>query len=175
MHATCTQVNQGNSWLLMIGSQIDILTPGPSFDHNFCFKYSNGSCEPILDIYVSRSLQWYKEFNEFWPLKLLSQNLWIHQDSNSQSENPLGSVWVHSFTLSYIPKNMKCNSWASFLACTFVIPYLGRKPKAKVVTLSLESISPKSAKFLNFKVCKLDFLYLFAFQTMCIYHLSLLI
>jgi len=32
-----------------------------SFGHNLCFKCSNGSCEPILHIYVPRAFQWYKE------------------------------------------------------------------------------------------------------------------
>jgi len=32
-------------------NQIAILIPDPSFGHNLCFKYSNESCEPILDIY----------------------------------------------------------------------------------------------------------------------------
>jgi hypothetical protein len=26
--------------------------PGPSFSHNLCFKCPNGSCKPILDIYI---------------------------------------------------------------------------------------------------------------------------
>jgi hypothetical protein len=30
------------------------------FCHNLCCKYLNGSCEPILDIYVSRDFQRYK-------------------------------------------------------------------------------------------------------------------
>jgi len=42
---------------------------------------------------------------------------------------------VHSFTLSHTPGRMKCDSWASFLACTFTSPCLGHKPKAKVATL----------------------------------------
>jgi hypothetical protein len=46
-HATCTQVNQGGSWLLMVNSQIDTLIFSPSFDHNLCFMHSNGTCEPI--------------------------------------------------------------------------------------------------------------------------------
>jgi hypothetical protein len=49
-YITYTQVNHGDSWLLMVGSQIDILTYGPSFDHNLCCKYSNASSKPILDI-----------------------------------------------------------------------------------------------------------------------------
>jgi hypothetical protein len=60
-HFTCTQVNQGDSWLLMVGSQINSLTPDPSFGHNLCFKYPNWSCEPTLDIYVPKAFQWYKK------------------------------------------------------------------------------------------------------------------
>jgi hypothetical protein len=32
--------------------QGDFQLLGPSFGHNLCFKYPNGSCEPILNIYV---------------------------------------------------------------------------------------------------------------------------
>jgi len=53
--------NQGNSWLLMIGSQIGNLTPYFFFGHNLCFRYPNGSCEPILDIYVPRTFQCFSE------------------------------------------------------------------------------------------------------------------
>jgi hypothetical protein len=49
-HATWTQGNRGDSWLLMVRNQIGNLTPGPSFGHNLCFKCPNESCEPILDI-----------------------------------------------------------------------------------------------------------------------------
>jgi hypothetical protein len=41
-HATWTQIICGDSWLLVVGSQIDYLTPGPSFGHNLCLKYPNG-------------------------------------------------------------------------------------------------------------------------------------
>jgi hypothetical protein len=60
-HATCTQGNWVNSWLLVVGSQIANLIPDFFWGHNLCFKCSNGSCEPILDIYVSISFQWYKK------------------------------------------------------------------------------------------------------------------
>jgi hypothetical protein len=33
---------------------------GGSFSHNLCFKYSNETCEPILDSYISRAFKWYK-------------------------------------------------------------------------------------------------------------------
>jgi hypothetical protein len=60
-HVTYMQVNQDNSRLLMVGSQIDTLISSPFLSHNLCFKYSNGPYELILDIYVSRDFQWYKE------------------------------------------------------------------------------------------------------------------
>jgi hypothetical protein len=63
-HVTCTHVFQGDYRLLMGGNQIsiqiDTLTPDLSFGHNLWFKYSKESCEPILDIYVSKAFQWYK-------------------------------------------------------------------------------------------------------------------
>jgi hypothetical protein len=48
-------------------------------------------------------------------------------------------VWgVLSFTLSYILRSMKCESWASLLACTFTNPCLGCDPKARVATLLMD-------------------------------------
>jgi hypothetical protein len=60
-HTTYTQVNQGNFLFLMLVNQIDNLIFGLSFGHNLCFKSSNGSFEPISDIYISKDFQWYKE------------------------------------------------------------------------------------------------------------------
>jgi hypothetical protein len=65
-HALCRQVNRVNSQLLVVGSQTDNLTPGPSFAHNLCFRSPNEQCEPILDIYAPRSFQWYKELLQPW-------------------------------------------------------------------------------------------------------------
>ncbi len=70
----------------------------------------------------------------FDPLQLLSKNSEVHRSSNSQNGSSLGSVSVHSFTLSYIPGSMRCDSRASFLARTLANPYLNHEPKAKVVT-----------------------------------------
>jgi len=61
LHATWTQVNWVNSQLLVVGSQIANLTIGLSFGHNLCFRCPNGSCKPILSIYVLIAFQWYKE------------------------------------------------------------------------------------------------------------------
>jgi len=56
-HATYTQGNQVNSKLLVVGNQIANLIPGLSFGHNLCLRCPNGSCEPILNIYVSIAFQ----------------------------------------------------------------------------------------------------------------------
>ncbi len=123
-HSTYTQRIWGNSWLLMVGSQIANLTPSHSFGHNLCFKYPNGSYKPILDIYVPRDFQWYKEL-----LNPLGFDPWNYSlkiwDSNSQSGSSHGSVRVHSLTLSYIPGSMRCDSRASLLDCTLASPRLG--------------------------------------------------
>ncbi len=50
LHVAYTPGNRVDSRLLMVGSQIVSLTPDLSFDHNLCFKCTNGSCERILDI-----------------------------------------------------------------------------------------------------------------------------
>jgi hypothetical protein len=61
LHTTCTQGNHGDSWFLVVQSQIANLTLNLAFGYNLCFKYPNGSHEPISEIYISRSFQWYKE------------------------------------------------------------------------------------------------------------------
>jgi hypothetical protein len=68
LHTTYTQGNQGDSRLLMVESQIANLILDLSFGHNLYLRYPNGSCEPILDIYVPRFFQWYKEL--FNPMNL---------------------------------------------------------------------------------------------------------
>jgi hypothetical protein len=70
-------------------------------------------------------------------MQSISKDLKVHQNSNLQSGSSLGSVKVHSLTLSYIPKSMKCDSWTSLLARTFTSPYLSREPKARVATKQL--------------------------------------
>jgi hypothetical protein len=65
LHAICMQGNQGDSRPLVVGRQIANLTPNLSFGYNLCFQNPNGSWEPILNIYIPRTFQWYKElFNK---------------------------------------------------------------------------------------------------------------
>jgi hypothetical protein len=120
----------------VVGSQIANLTPGPSFGHNWCFRFLNGSCKPILDIHVSIAFQWYKFFFNplSWRLQLLSKHSGVHRDSNSQGGSSLGSVRVHSLTLSFTPR-------LPLLARNLVSPYFGREPKVRVATTTFKQIT----------------------------------
>jgi hypothetical protein len=158
-HTPYTHINQGDSWLLVVWNQIDIMTPNLSFGHNLCCKYLNGSCKPILDIYISKSFQWCKEiFNPmFWPLKSLSKDLGFHKNFNSQGESPLGSVWAHSLTLFHIPKSVNVTLELHFRLVAFHASCLGREPKSKVMTYiksktyQLWSITLHQELFWNFE------------------------
>jgi hypothetical protein len=44
-------------------------------------------------------------------------------------------VWGFIPSLFYIPRSMKCDSWASLLAHNLASLCFGRKPKAKAATL----------------------------------------
>jgi hypothetical protein len=85
----------------MVGSQTANLTPDPSFDYNLCFKCSNEQCEPILNIYVPRSFQRYKERHN-----PLSFDPWNHSLKFQESiRTPFLKVGVALgvFTLSHFP------------------------------------------------------------------------
>jgi hypothetical protein len=100
LHAPLTHVIQGDFRLLMVGNQIDILTPGFYFGHNLCYKYSNGSCEFILDIYVSKTFQWHKEvFNpmNFDSFSKYSKVFWIPSPKMRAHLGVCGFIPSHSF------------------------------------------------------------------------------
>ncbi len=60
-HAQIGRREEVDSRLLVVGSQIGSLTPGPSFAHNLGCRCPNCQCEAIFDIYVSRPFQWHQE------------------------------------------------------------------------------------------------------------------
>jgi hypothetical protein len=97
-HATYTRVFQGkySGWC-----QIDTLTLDLSFGHNLCFKYSNGSYNPILNIYVSRVFQWYNEL--FNPMKFDPWNtfLKIHKSIGI----PIPKMGIHLGVCEFIPSH----------------------------------------------------------------------
>jgi hypothetical protein len=112
-HTTWRQGNQVDSWLLVVGSQIGNLTLDLSFGHNLCFKCLNGSCEPIFDIYVLITFQWYEEFLE--PLGFDPCNHFLNIRKSTRTPTPhMGvhlKVWgffpSHSFAL---PRAWECHS-----------------------------------------------------------------
>jgi len=111
-HITYMQVNQGDSRLL-VRSQIDTLTPGPSFRHNLCFKYSNRSCEPNLDIYIWRDFPWYiKNFSIQWILTSKIA-LWIFENPSKLQFPKWEPIWecVGSFPHIFLHfQECKCDS-----------------------------------------------------------------
>jgi hypothetical protein len=120
------------------------LTLGPFFGHNLCFMCPNEQCEPILDIYVPRAFQWYKERH-----KPLSFDPWNHSLKFRESiETPSPKVGValgvwrfipsYSLTLSYIPASMWCDSWASSWPAPLRPLCLDCEPKARVATTSMK-------------------------------------
>jgi len=140
--ATCTQVNKSNSLLLMevVKSQIGNLTPDLSFGHNLCFKYPNESCDPILNISISRSFQSYKEI--FNPMNFYLYNYFLKIRESIKTPTPKVGAHLGMCGLipSHSPDNIKCDFWFSFFAHTFASPYFGHKPKAKVMTIILYSL-----------------------------------
>jgi hypothetical protein len=114
-HATCTHGNRDDSQLLVVDNQINNLTLGPSFRHNLCFKCSNVSYKPILDIYIPRAFQWYKEILN--PIVLAPAIIpWRFKGPLGLQLSKLGvhlGVWrfnSHTFPYSQPPKSMKCDS-----------------------------------------------------------------
>jgi hypothetical protein len=98
-HITYTQGNQGDSQLLMVGNQIGNLTLGHSFSHNLCFKYSNGSCKPILDIQVSRVFQRYKKLFNPMSFDFFNRPLKIRESIRT----PIRKVGIHLRVWRFIP------------------------------------------------------------------------
>ncbi len=103
---------------------------------NLCFKFSNGSCRPILIIYVSRYFQWYEEF-----CNPMSFDLWNHS-LNIQDflKTPIPKMGVHLGMCEFIPSHSftfwecKCDSQVALSTHTFPCPCFGSEPKTKVVT-----------------------------------------
>jgi hypothetical protein len=60
-HTIYKQVNQVDSQLFLVRSQTGSLILDRSFGHNLYFRCPNEPWKPILDIYVPRAFQWYKE------------------------------------------------------------------------------------------------------------------
>jgi hypothetical protein len=103
-HAFYSQVNWVDSRLFVVGNQIGNLTPDPSIGHNLCFKCPNEQCKPILNIYVPRAFQWYKECHE--PLSLDPWNFSLRfRDSIGTPSPKVGIVLGCEGSLLHTPSH----------------------------------------------------------------------
>jgi hypothetical protein len=134
-HASYTQGNQIDSRLLVVRSQIAILTPGPSFGHNLCFKCLNGSCKPTLDIYVSRAFQWYKELPNSMGFDPSNFSLKIWESIGTPTLKMGVHLGVGVFILSHFPTlstSQEHEMWLSGFTweweCSFSHTFLHSQP-----------------------------------------------
>ncbi len=107
-HVIYKQVNRVDSWLFLIRSQTGNLTPSPSFGHNLCFRCPNEQCEPILDIYVPKAFQWYKERQK--PLSFDPSNFSLKFWKSIRIPSP--KVGVALGVWRFTPESMWCDSRA---------------------------------------------------------------
>jgi hypothetical protein len=89
--------------------------PTFSFGCNLCFKYTNGSCEPILDIFVLRTFQWYKELFNLMTFDPYNRLLKIWESIGT----PTLKVGTHLGVCGFIPSHFR-----TFLGVQNVIPEL---------------------------------------------------
>ncbi len=160
-HVTCTQGNRGDSQLLMARSQTANLTPNLSFDHNLYFKCQNGSCKPILDIYVLRVFQWQKEI--FNPMGFDPYNRSLKIQKSIRTPTPKVGVYlgVWGFIPSHSPTLPRAwdvtpglPSWPASLQALVLVMSL---------RLKLEHIISYPFLYLFHHGCELEF----KFTTMC--------
>jgi hypothetical protein len=105
LHVVYSQVNRVDSRLFLVKSQIGslTLTLGPSFGHNLCFKCQNEQCEPILDIYVLRAFQWYKERHKPLSFEPSNRSLKFQESTGTPSSKVRVALRVWGFTPSHFP------------------------------------------------------------------------
>jgi len=100
-HVIWSQINWVNSQLFLVGSQIANLTPGPSFGHDLCFRCPNEQWEIILDIYVLRTFQWYKERHKMLSFDPSSRSLKFWESTRTPSPKVGVALGVWGFTPSH--------------------------------------------------------------------------
>jgi len=113
----------------MVDSQIANLTPDLSLSHNLCFNHPNGSCKPILNIYVPWDFQWYKELHNPMGFDLYNRFLKLQESIWT----PIPKVGAHLGVWRFIPSQsptllgtwdvtLRLPSWLAHLVTT---PRLG--------------------------------------------------
>jgi hypothetical protein len=147
LHTTYTQGNRSNSQLSMAKSQIGNLTPDLSFGHNLCLKCLDGSREPILDIYIPRAFQWYKNSSIQWVMTL-EIFLWRFKSPSRLQLPKWELIWECEGSFPHtLLHSWEHEMWllGFLLACTLTNPCLCHKPKARVTTSNMYSNLVKSS------------------------------
>jgi len=85
----------------MVKSQMGNLTLDLFFGHNLCFKYPNGSCKFILDIYILRAFQWYKQL--FNPMGFDACNHFLKIRESIKTSTP--KMGAHLGAWRFIPSH----------------------------------------------------------------------
>jgi hypothetical protein len=104
------------------------------FDHNLCFEYPNGSWKPILDIYILRAFQWYKEIFNLMNFDPYNRPLKIWESIETQTPKMGAHLGMWGFILSHSPTLLEAwnvtpmlHSWPTPLQALVLIasPKLG--------------------------------------------------
>jgi len=137
----------------MFGSQIGNLIPSPSFGHNLCVKCPNGSCEPILNIYVPINFQLCNKLHN--PMGFEPFNCFLKIWESTRTSTP--NVGAHLGVWGFIPSH-----FLALLGGWNVTPGLHTWPTpsqalALVTSLKLGLWHQKSMAFTNFLIYKMIF------------------
>jgi hypothetical protein len=109
-HSRSARREHVDSRLLVVGSQIANLTPGPSFAHNLGCRCPNGQCEAIFDIYVSRPFQWHREHPKARCFAACCRALNI-RESRRTPNPPLSKCWASPPHLAKVGLRQKGFKW----------------------------------------------------------------
>ncbi len=95
------------SRLLMVGSQIGNLTPSLSFDLNLCRRCPNGSCKAVLDMYISKPFQRYKEHPNARCFDPCNWTLKFWESQRTPKSHFRECEWQHHTSLK-VGRDIKC-------------------------------------------------------------------
>jgi hypothetical protein len=113
----------------------------PFLGHNLCFKNPNGSCKPILNIYIQGAFQWYNELiqpMDFDP----TIALWRFRNPLRLQLPKWEFTWECGGSFPHtLLHSQEHEMWlpGSLLAYIFASPCLGREPKAKVAIIIIST------------------------------------
>ncbi len=79
----------------------------PSFGHNLCFNHPNGSCKPILNVYIPKGFLWHKEFHNPMGIDPCNCSMKIRESIGT----PIFKVGIHLEVWGFILSQSPTLSW----------------------------------------------------------------